>query len=471
MDYYLGYIISLFLSIYLAVKNYIRAAKIIWNLPGPPALPLLGNGFMLKNHKEMEQLGNTAYQRYGSYFRVWFAFLPTVFIYEPKHVKLILATNKNNQKSFVYKALHNFLGEGLITSNGHKWKKNRKLIQPYFHIQILETFVETFAECANRFVNKLEAEKTVKITPFINECVLDILHNGVLGVPLDQQSPYRKGELQAIERYSKPWLLLESIFNWTSSSKQEKAQKLSLHSYTKQIVINRKKETKKSNRSCFLDMFLEIAEKNSEFTNDDIISEAITFMLAGQDSVGATLAFTLFYIAKYPEIQEKIFDEISKIDKNGKLGINDINGMKYLEQVIKESLRLSPVVPMINRVLTEDVMFDDLLLPQGTLIGLSPYITHRLPHVFPEPQKFDPNRFEESKLENMHPYAFLPFSLGPRNCIGYKFALIEIKTIIYYLLQKYELSLPKGKEEIEIAYRATLRSKGGIWITLNSRIS
>lgn len=471
MDYYLGYIISILLSIYLAVKNYIRAVKIIWNLPGPAALPLIGNAFILKSNQRLVQLGNEAYQQYGPYFRIWVSFIPSIFIYEPKHLKIILSTNKNNQKSVFYKALHNFIGEGLITNNGYQWKKNRKVIQPYFHIQILERFVETFVECANRFVGKLEGKKTVKITPFINECILDILHNGVLGVPLDQDSPYRKGEIQAIQRFVKPWLLFEPLFNWTSSSSYEKAQKLSLHSYTKEIVINRKKGTKKSDNSCFLDMFLEIAEKNSEFTDDDVINEAVTFMLAGQDSVGATLAFTLFYIAKYPDVQRKILEEISKFDANEKLQMKEINEMKYLEQVIKESLRLAPVVPIITRVLTEDVKFDDLLLPNGTTVFISPYITHRLPHVFPEPKKFDPDRFDESNVENMHPYAFLPFSLGPRNCIGYKFAFIEIKTIIFYLLNKYELSLPKDKEDYDVSYRATLRAKGGIWLTLNSRIS
>ncbi|KAI2474030.1 probable cytochrome P450 4aa1 [Diabrotica virgifera virgifera] len=474
MDYYLGYILTVLLTIFRTLKNYMRTVILAWKLPGPTALPILGNVLILKNHTELIYLGNHAPNMYGKFFRVWCSILPAIFITEPRHLKQILSTNKNNEKSLFYRAFHNFIGEGLITNNGYKWKKNRKMIQPYFHMNILEKFVDLFTECSSRFVSKLEGEQTVKITPFINDCVLDILHNGVLGVPFDQDSPYRKGQLQAIERFVRPWLLFDSIFDRTNSANYEKKQKHNLHSYTEEVLNNRRQEIKKGTKgtkTCFLDMFIEIADNNSQFTEEDIINEIVTFMLAGQDSVGATIAFSMYYLAKYPEIQDKVLKEISGIDATQKISIKELNEMKYLEQVVKETLRLTPAVPIITRVLTEDVTLDETVFPNGTIIFISPFMTQRLPHVFPDPNTFNPDRFEESNLENIHPYAFLPFSLGPRNCIGYKFAMIEVKTVLFYVLKKFQLSPAKGKEELSLSYRATIRASGGIWVNLKHRKS
>nr|AZR39454.1 cytochrome P450 [Agasicles hygrophila] len=470
MDYYLGHIFQILSAILLAIKNYARIFILAWKLPGPPGLPILGNVLTLRNQDELVHLGTYSSKLYGTIMRLWVSLLPTIYIMDPRHLKIILSTNKNNQKGLFYEVLHNFIGRGLITNSGYKWKKNRKLVQPYFHINILEKFLDTFIDCSQSFVSRLEGNETVKITTYINECVLDILHNGVLGVPLDLNSPYRQGELQALERFIKPWLLLEPIFQFTSSAKYEQKQRHNLHSYTKEILTQRLKTAKKSSRTCFLDMFIEISENSPEFTEEDIINETVTFMLAGQDSVGATLAFALYYIAKNQEVQEQIINEITLMDINDRVTLKDLNNMKYLEQVIKETLRLAPAVPMITRVLTEDVALDKTILPKGTNIFISPFTTHRLEEYFHDPLKFIPDRFEENNLEKIHPYAFLPFSLGPRNCIGSKFAILELKTLLYYFLKKFEIVIPPGREDLKFSYRATLRARGGIWLNLYSKM-
>ncbi|CAG9854029.1 unnamed protein product [Phyllotreta striolata] len=468
MDYF-GYFLRILISVLLTIKNYIRSVLLMLNLPGPPALPLLGNVLLAKQHEELIYLSMQGPSLFGPLIRVWISLLPVITVFEPRHLKIILSTNKTNQKGFFYKVLHNFIGQGLITNNGYKWKKNRKLIQPYFHINILEKFIDNFAECSQRFVSKLDGKECVKITPFVNECILDILHNSVLGVPLDMDSPYRKGELQAIERFVKPWLILETIYNWTSSANYEKRQKHSLNSYTRDILIKRRKQIKPSLKTCFLDMFIEIFESNEHFTEEDLINETVTFMLAGQDSVAGTLAFALYFIAKNQGVQEKIQKEISAFEVNAPVTINELNQMKYLEQVIKETLRLVPVIPILNRVITEDILLDETVIPAGTNLFISPFVTHRLKEFYPDPMKFDPDRFEESRIQNMHPYSYLPFSLGPRNCIGNKFSMIELKTVLFYFLRKFEINLPAGNEDVKLTYRATIRASGGIWLNLNRR--
>lgn len=167
-------------------------------------------------------------------------------------------------------------------------------------------------------------------------------------------------------------------------------------------------------RKCLLDFMLEIAKNNPHFDDDDIVNEACTFMLAGQDSVGAATAFCLFLLAQNPECQQKCVDEINEIfeDDNRAPTMKDIREMRYMEQCIKETLRLYPSVPLIARKLSEDIRCGKYTIPNGSNIMIFPYATHRLHSIYPNPECFDPDRFTPEQCEKRHPYAFIPFSAG-----------------------------------------------------------
>lgn len=226
-----------------------------------------------------------------------------------------------------------------------------------------------------------------------------------------------------------------------------------------------------SDRKCLLDYMLDISKNNPIFTDSDIVNEACTFMLAGQDSVGAATAFCLFLLAQNANCQQKCYNEIMDIfdDDNRSPTMKDLREMRYLEQCIKETLRLYPSVPLIARQLTEDIRVNKYTIPSGSNILIFPYATHRLPEFYPDPERFDPERFSPEQSAKRHPYAFIPFSAGPRNCIGYKFAFVEMKTVISTVLRKYELLPVAGKTTIEPVFRITVRASGGLWIQLKPR--
>lgn len=273
-----------------------------------------------------------------------------------------------------------------------------------------------------------------------------------------------------------PWLLIDFLYKLTKTATVELDQKKNLELFTKQIIHKRREMIEngiKSERPCLIDFMIELCKTHPNFTEDDIMNEAMTFMLAGQDSVGAGVAFCLFLLAQNFEDQQKCFNEITDIfgaDTRSPT-IQDLRDMRYLEQCIKETLRLYPSVPLFARKLTEDVIVARHRFPCKTEVFISPYCTHRLPHIYPEPEKFDPSRFLPENCEKRHPYAFIPFSAGPRNCIGHKFAILEMKTVVSSILRNFELLPVPDKTEITSLFRVTLRSKGGIWITLKPRIS
>lgn len=143
--------------------------------------------------------------------------------------------------------------------------------------------------------------------------------------------------------------------------------------------------------------------------------------------------------------------------------------MKHLERVIKESMRLYPPVPFIGRILSEDVQLDQYTLPKGTAIKLAIYYLHRDTRFFPEPETFDPSRFLPENTVSRHPYAYLPFSAGPRNCVGQKFAMYEEKSVLSSVIRNYKITSIEKRDEINLISELILRTHHGINVKLERR--
>ncbi len=183
------------------------------------------------------------------------------------------------------------------------------------------------------------------------------------------------------------------------------------------MIKIRREGNNNNDRKCLIDYMLELSQKYPKFTEEDIVDEACTFMLAGQDSVGAAVAFCLFLLAQNPESQQNCYAELEEIlgpDNQRPFTMHDIRRMRYLEQCIKETLRLYPSVPMIARRLGEAVTVGSYKLPAGSNVLLFPYATHRIEGIYPDAEKFDPDRFAAKEVDSRHSYAYLPFSAGPR---------------------------------------------------------
>ncbi|XP_044766651.1 probable cytochrome P450 4aa1 isoform X3 [Coccinella septempunctata] len=400
------------------LRNYFRAVFLAFNLPGPHAHPLIGNALTVRDNRKLEYYGNNAHKLFGPIFRSWISIVPFFFVTDPAHLQTLLSNGRLTKKNMFYTLLHNFIGEGLITNNGT-----------------------------------------------------------VLGISMTdddyKNSPFRKGELIVPYRISRPWMLIDCIFSFTNSADKEKRQRTNLHEFTKRVLDAQRKQPASATSKfvSLIEVFMNISEANPEFTEQDVIDETCTFMLAGQDSVGAATAFTLHFLAKHEDVQKKVYEEQFRIFENDcrLVTTKDLSEMRYLEQCIKETMRLCPSVPIICRKLNEDVRLGKYVLPKETNVFISPFITHRLEYLYPEPQKYNPDRFSTENSHNIHPYGYIPFSAGPRNCIGYKFAMLEMKAAISSIIREYHLSLVEGKKETVFSYRITLRCKGGIWIKFTRR--
>uniref|UniRef100_A0A1B0FKK0 Cytochrome P450 n=1 Tax=Glossina morsitans morsitans TaxID=37546 RepID=A0A1B0FKK0_GLOMM len=480
--------VSLLVFIVYMLRNYLKSIILALKLPGPPVVPLLGNCLLIKEKDFLRNTVNTAFGLYGSLIRVWVLFFPFFLVLQPDDLQLILASKKHTNKTFFYRFMHNFLGNGLITRNGEQWHTHRRLIQPTFHLSFLERFISTFADASQSLFESLDPldNQEINVTKYVNNCVLDILNEAVLGIPVKkkkyytdmEKSPFRQGKLIVSQRFFKPWLLFNGIYRLTKLSSEELAQNRRLNEFTRKIIKQRRDLKGNNNNDnemkCLLDYMIELSDNNPrEFTEEDIVNEACTFMLAGQDSVGAATAFTLYLLAQNDDCQKKCWSEIEHIFGNDQRPptMQDLREMRYLEMCIKESLRLYPSVPLLARQLGEEVRLSKYTLPAGSNVFICPYATHRLPHIYPNPENFIPERFASEHSEERHPYAYLPFSAGPRYCIGNRFALMEMKTIISRLLRSFEILKVENKSDLTAIYRVTLRASGGLWVRLRSRES
>lgn len=473
-----------------ALKNYIRILRFIFTLDGPKTVPILGNANAILEGNLMYRMTHEA-QNYGSIFRIWLTLLPYVVLVEPEDIQVVLSSMKHTRKIIFYKMLDNFLGKGLVTRDVDKWKVHRKILQPAFHRYVLEKFVGTFSEYADRLVDKLLQKdgEDINVTVFVNNSVYDILKETVLGISSSQRindgeddTPFRKGQLMIPYRFARPWLLISWIYRLTAAGKSEEQQQKDLFDFCLKKVKEKREflqngsliaDHSATRKMSLLEYMVEINERNPEFTDRDIIEECCTFMLAGQDSVGTATAMTLFLLANNPKWQERCVEELDEIfsDDRRSPTMEDLKKMKYLDMCIKESMRLYPSVPILGRTLGEDVRLGKHVIPAGCGVFIAPYCTHRLPHHFPDPHDFKPERFSPENSKGRHPYAYIPFSAGPRNCIGYKFATLEIKSVISAILRKCQLEPILGKEKVIAKFRMTVRAQGGLWVKVRARNS
>ncbi|XP_051160004.1 cytochrome P450 4C1-like, partial [Leptopilina boulardi] len=197
-----------------------------------------------------------------------------------------------------------------------------------------------------------------------------------------------------------------------------------------------------------LQLLLELSDNGDKLTDQDLREQVLTLLFGGSDTTARTIEFLFLMLAQHPEIQDRVYEELFNIygvDDPGKNPVksDDLQNLQYLERVIKETMRLFPAVPIIAREVTEDLEIDGYTIPKGCAVAASIIVLHRDEKYWPDPLKFDPDRFLPDEIHKRHPLAYMPFLIGSRDCIGRVYALMSIKVIAATFLRKYILKKDK----------------------------
>ncbi|PNF27066.1 Cytochrome P450 4C1 [Cryptotermes secundus] len=494
--------VAAFLFVFCRDPKRARFVHLMEKLPGPFAYPVFGTvlPFLFLSRPQRFKLLEQRIRTYQPLCRSWLGSKAIVNVTHPEHAQVLLNTIRHMEKSFTYKFLHPWLGTGLLTASGQKWHTHRKIITPTFHYSILDSFVDVFSEKSKILVSKLRKEvgsEGFDVYPYITRCALDIICETAMGTPVHAQEDLESTYVSAVyglseltlQRMVYPWLHPQSLFQLSSQGRKYKKCVTLLHDFTNKVIKERKshratmrpkaaeksisedEELGKKRRVAFLDMLLDASEGGTKLTDEEIGEEVDTFMFEGHDTTSAGISWTLYLLGLHPDVQDKVYQEQKSIFQGSDRTVTtkDLSEMKYLERVIKESLRLYPSVPGIGRTLNEDVQMGEFTIPAGCTVHLHIYFLHRNPDQFPNPEKFDPDNFLPERVAKRHPYAYIPFSAGPRNCIGQKFALLEEKTVLSYILRHYRLRALESREDIKPVADLVLRPENGIKLNISLR--
>nr|CAD7569215.1 unnamed protein product [Timema californicum] len=435
--------------------------------------------------------------------KAWMGTTPYLMLSKPAMLEPILASNKNIEKSQDYAYLRPWLGTGLLTSSGKKWHTRRKILTPTFHFKILEDFLDVFQEQSDILVKKLKhkvGKDPFNIFHYVTLCTLDIICETAMGRSVnaqgDSDSQYVKAiyEISSIVqcRQAKMWLQPDWLFKMTSlSNKHDNCVRI-LHGFSNKVIRERKEEIRRQKeeercsappaeddaliygrkkRLAFLDLLIEASQDGAVLCNEDIRRRSR--YLHGHDTTSAAICWALYLLGSHPAIQDRVVEELNYVlgDYDRRLVMKDFQNLKYLECCIKEALRLYPSVPFIARQLKQDVKIAHYTIPAGTTALIVTYMLHRNPEYFPEPEKFNPDHFLPENCLGRHPYAYIPFSAGPRNCIGQKFALLEEKAVIAAVLRNYRVEAVDRREDLTLLGELILRPKHGLNIRIQPRRS
>jgi len=220
----------------------------------------------------------------------------------------------------------------------------------------------------------------------------------------------------------------------------------------------------KKKRLAFLDILLEASESGMSLTDEYIRAEVDTIMFEGHDTTANSMAFASYLLARYPKVQAKVRAELNEIfggDADRPCTPEDLSKMKYLGMVMKEALRLYPIVPCMTRITDQELVIEGKRIPPNTDLYLHTFTLHQDERWFPDAKKFDPERFTPEATAARHPYAYVPFSAGSRNCIGQKFAQMEQRVVMSAILRKYELATDVSREDFDAAVTPELVVKPG----------
>ena len=225
-------------------------------------------------------------------------------------------------------------------------------------------------------------------------------------------------------------------------------------------IYDVRKSQKAPGRRDLLQLMLDAQQQEIEgvgrrLTDDEVSAQSVIFMVAGFETTGSTLSYLAFILAKHPKIQEKLLEEIDEaVNNRGDMPLYDfVNSLEYLDRVLCEVLRLYTPGYLIHRRCKEACTVNGLNIPAGVDVFMPPYVLHRDPTLWPDPEKFDPDRFSPENREGQAPYSYMPFGMGPRQCIGYRFALLEMKSAMIKVLSKV-----KFRETADTASQLHFRS-------------
>jgi cytochrome P450 len=438
--------------------------------PGPKGHFLLG----VMRDFNADSLGFvTRCRSYGDVVRTRFLWVHAYFLYNPADIEAILITKARifrKAQSLRSPFFARLVGNGLVTSEGEFWRRQRRLAQPAFHRQRISSYGEVMVRYAQRAIEKWEPDSQLDISKEMTRLTLEIvvktLFNADVSSDADQVGA-------ALSEVVKPFAS-QATLKWIADNRLPTPghrRYFNAVSRLDQIVFRIIAERRRSklDEGDLLSMLLQAQDEDgSQMTDAQLRDEVMTLFLAGHETTALALSWTWYLLANHPEVESKFHAELEQVLQGRAPTEDDMRKLPYTEMIAKETMRLYPPAYAVGREALEDTEIGGFRVPKGSQVFAFQWVTQRDERYFDNPDQFDPERWSPARSDSLPKYAYFPFGGGPRQCIGNYFAMMEIVLLLATIGQRFRFSLVP-EHRVEVLPVLSLRPKNGIRVVVHQR--
>jgi cytochrome P450 len=389
------------------------------------------------------------------------------WVTSPAMIKAVLLDERDKfRKLTQIRLLGPMLGKGILTSEGADWKWQRQASAPMFRPQTLGAFVPTFVRAANEALSRWRAQPGAvhSVDADMTAATFDVISATLLPTADERFAQRIQTSLRALQRHGGWDLLYASLRlpTWLPRPGMARAHAAMLDLRGAVMKLLHQQRASGSNTDDLLQRLVAARDPETGRAMDDeqLVDNLLTFYLAGHDTTARALAWTLYLLARFPYWGQKLREEIDRVTAGAPVEAHHVEGLALVQQVVKESMRLYPPVPIMSRQAVADAVIDGRPVARGMSILMPIYAIHRHSKRWERPDEFEPARFAAANESSIPRYQYLPFGAGPRVCIGMSFAMVEATTMLATLLQRARFELA-GPEPVPVA-RVTLIPQGGV---------
>lgn len=414
---------------------------------------------------------------YGSVVRIPLGLFTAHLVSDPESVGHVLQDNNQNYvRGLGYEKFKTFMGLGLLTTDGEQWRQRRRIVNPMFHKTAVESMAGMMTDATTLVLDgwqrQPETHQGINVVPEMMKITLGatgkIMFDADLRQEFDQVAKAMSVVIEAIIFRSTISQLTPQVIPIPYNLRIRRAKQVLYKIFDR--IADDHRAGRRQGRADVIDLMLSARdeETGAELPKQDIRDEMLTTILAGHESSGTGLAWALYELARHPDIQERTHEEVERVLSGRVPTVADVERLPYTRMVVDETFRLHPPIWLFPR---DSVQDDDLAgwhIPARSTIFLMPYVTHRSPDYWVEPERFDPERFSPERAAQLSRHVYYPFGAGQRKCIGAAMALLQTHLSLAMIMQRFRVR-PMPDHPVEVGTLVTLRPLRGVKLAIEPR--
>jgi cytochrome P450 len=436
--------------------------------PGPE------QGFFdgLRSPLRQDPLGfmTRAAREYGDIVCLRFFNLRTYLLFHPDHIEDVIVNNARKFiKGRILRANRHLFGNGLLTSEGEFWLRQRRMMQPAFHRNRIANYASTMTDSATRLADSWHPGQELNLHEAMMRLTLEIVGKTLFHADVERDAPRVGENLHVLLEYTMDFRRLLMTPRWLPTRRNRQA-KQAVRNLTEIIdrIIERRRNSGQDAGDLLSLLIHAQDEDGSRMTAQQLRDEALTLFLAGHETTASTLSWSWLLLAQNPRVEQKLHAELDSVLSGRTPTLDDLPRLPYTNHVLAESMRLYPPAWAMARLAIEDHSLGGYPVPKTTGIAAVTWVVHRDPRWYSDPEQFLPERWEGDLLKKIPRFAYFPFGFGPRQCIGNSFALMEAALVIATLAQRFRFTPLSGQPVVPLP-SITLRPRHGLQVHVTPR--